>query len=31
MNGTVHMTPATNDPRSQTDYFENKGKLLQFQ
>ena len=31
MNGTVHMTPATNGPRSSADYFENEAKMLQFQ
>ena len=31
MNGTVHMTPATNGPRSLADYFENEAKMLKFQ
>ena len=31
MNGTVHMTPVTNGPRSSADYFENEAEMLQFQ
>ena len=31
MNGTVHMTPATNGAQSSADYFENEAKMLQFQ
>ena len=31
MNGTVHMTPAINGPRSSVDYFENEAKMLKFQ
>ena len=31
MNETVHMTPATNGPRSLADYFENEAKMLKFQ
>ena len=30
MNGTVHMTPAINGPRSSADYFENEAKILKF-
>ena len=31
MNGTVHMTPVTNGPRSSADYFENEAQMLKFQ
>ena len=30
MNGTVHMTSATNGPRSSVDSFENEAKSLKF-
>ena len=31
MKGTVHMTPATNAPRSSVDYFENEARMLKSQ